>query len=250
MSRRRSPSGLDILLHPSRVEASLWRRLRLEDEPGCRAALFDRYASFARAIAVRRHARRSSRRVDRSDFEQFAYQGLLEAIDRFDPLMGAPFTAFARRRIVGCISDGIERMTDVDAQFNRRQRIERERARSLATEEPAAEGAEDPLAALADLALGLALGLMLEGTGVIAGPNGIDPRPTPYEGAAWRDMRARLANEVSRLPERERLIVRQHYDTGLSFTQIAQLLGISRGRVSQLHRNAINRLRGRVGAIA
>lgn len=250
MTRPRSPSGLDLLLRPSRVEASLWRRLRLEDQADCRSALFDRYAGFARGVAARRYARRPARPADRADYEQFAYQGLLEAIDRFDPLAGVPFTAYARRRIVGCISDGINRMSDIDAQFSQRQRVERERTRSLAAGPPPGESSDDPLAALSDLAIGLALGLMLEGTGLVAAPDGADPRPTPYEGAAWREMQARLAAEVARLPEREGLIVRHHYATGLSFAQIAQLLGLSRGRVSQLHRSAIDRLRARVGAMA
>jgi RNA polymerase sigma factor for flagellar operon FliA len=40
--------------------------------------------------------------------------------------------------------------------------------------------------------------------------------------------------------------VRQHYDHGLSFAQVAQLMGLSRGRISQLHRAALDRLRKRL----
>ncbi|WP_158266339.1 sigma-70 family RNA polymerase sigma factor [Allosphingosinicella deserti] len=249
MSRARGPSGLELVLRPARVEASLWRRLRLEAQFECRTELFDRYAAFARGIAGSRYRRRASKRVDRSDFEQFAFEGLLEAIDRFDPLTGVPFTAYARRRIVGAIADGVGRMTEVDAQMTQRGRLERERARSLTASQLASLQPADPLAALSDLAIGLALGLMLEGTGLMAPASGADPRPTPYEGAAWREMQARLVREVDRLPDRERLIIRQHYDTGLSFTHIAQMLGLSRSRVSQIHRSAIDRLRARSGAL-
>jgi RNA polymerase sigma factor for flagellar operon FliA len=46
---------------------------------------------------------------------------------------------------------------------------------------------------------------------------------------------------------RESVIVRQHYENGVSFTHIAQLLGLSKGRVSQLHASAVARLRARIG---
>ena len=42
-------------------------------------------------------------------------------------------------------------------------------------------------------------------------------------------------------------MIRQHYDNGLSFARIAEMLELSRGRVSQLHRSALTRLRKRIG---
>lgn len=238
------PTGLDLVVHPTRAEASLWRRLRFEDETGCRETLFNRYVPLARAIAAAKfHQRRAA--ADRGDFEHFAYEGLLQAIDRFDPLLGVPFSAYARRRIVGSIADGIARMTEVNAQISQRRRLEQERMRSLAPS--AAAAADDPLSALSELAVGLALGLMLEGTSLMAA-NGADTRPTAYESLEWREMQARLAAEVQKLPEKEAVIVRQHYHNGLSLAQIAELLDLSRGRISQLHRSALERLRKRIGS--
>lgn len=237
------PSGLELVVHPTRAEASLWRRLRFEAETGCRETLFNRYVPLARAIAAAKfHQRRGA--AERGDFEHFAYEGLLQAIDRFDPLLGVPFSAYARRRIVGSIADGLARMSEVNAQISQRRRLEQERMRSLA---PSAAAADDPLAALSDLAVGLALGLMLEGTSLMAA-NGADTRPTAYESLEWREMQARLVTEVQKLPEKEAVIVRQHYHNGLSLAQIAELLDLSRGRISQLHRSALERLRKRIGS--
>lgn len=244
---RQRPSGLDVLVRPSRVEASLWRRFRFGEEAACRGKLFDRYVGLARSIAVRHFRRRRVDRIDRSDYEQFAYEGLLQAIDRYDPLNGAPFGAFARRRIAGSIADGIARMTEVGAQIRHRHRTEQERLRSLA-EVQAGGGSDDAVAALADVAVGLALSLMLEGTALVGAEDKADPRPSAYESLEWRETQARLAAEVDVLPEREATIIRQHYHIGLSFAQIADLLGLSRGRVSQLHRGAIEKLRRKIGA--
>lgn len=240
-------SGLDLLVHPSRVEASLWRRFRLEQAHDCREALFDRYIGLARSIAARHYHRRMAKGIERGDFDQFAFEGLLQSIDRFDPLQGVPFGAYARRRIAGSIADGISRMTEIGVQVSHRHRVEQERLRSLARrgEDIGDEGA---IAALSDLALGLALGLILEGTNLIDTDSGVDTRPTAYETLEWREMQAGLVCEIGKLPEVEAVIVRQHYDNGLSFTHIAELLQLSRGRVSQLHRSALERLRNKMGA--
>lgn len=245
MTRRAMPSGLDLVVRPARAEASLWRRFRFEEEIGCRELLFDRYAPLARSVAAREYHRRASARLDQGDFRQLAYEGLLQAIDRFDPLRHVPFEAYARRRIGGCIVDGIASMTEVGTQIRHRRRMEQGRLRSLASAEAAA--ADNPLEALSDLALGLALGLMLEGTNLIAGADSADPRPSAYESLEWREMQHRVAREVARLPANEATVVRQHYDNGLSFAQVAELIGLSRGRVSQLHRSALEKLRKRMG---
>lgn len=235
--------GIDLVLIPPRVEASLWRRFRFERELPCREQIFTRYRGLARSIAVRQLNGRPRNGIEQGDMEQFAYEGLLQAIDRFDPLQGVPFGAFARRRIMGSIADGASRMTEVDAQYGYRRRVENERARSIGVDPAAA----DPLRALADLAAGLAMGLMLEGTNLVEPVNGVDHRPNAYESLAWRELQALIVREIGRLPDREAVIVRQHYENGISFTHIAQLLGLSKGRVSQLHASALTRLRARIG---
>jgi RNA polymerase sigma factor for flagellar operon FliA len=242
--KRLAPKGLDLLLLPPRVEASLWRRLRYEQEIRCREQIFTRYRDLARAIAARQLRARPRNGVELPDMEQFAYEGLLVAIDRFDPLRGIPFPAFARRRILGSIFDGASRMNEVDAQYSYRRRVEAERSRSLV----AADGQEeDPLRALAALVSGLALGLVLAETHLVESEDGRDHRPGAYETLAWRELQARLAQQISRLPEREAVIIRQHYENGVSFATIAEMLGISRGRVSQLHAKALTILQKRLG---
>lgn len=245
MKQRRGSisSGLGLLLMPPRVEASLWRRFRFEREIKCREQIFARYRDLARSIAVRQLRVRPRHGVELNDMEQFAYEGLLIAIDRFDPLRGVPFGAFARRRIIGSIADGAARMNEIDAQYGYRRRVEAERLRSIAAE----NGEADALGALADLIAGLAIGLILEGTSLVQPEDGADRRPNAYESLAWRQLQAQLAQGIDHLPDREAVIIRQHYENGVSFAQIAQLLGLSKGRVSQLHAGALAKLRRRMG---
>ena len=237
--KRTRERGLDLVLDPERAEASLWRRARFEDDAGSRETLFNRYLVLARSVAAR-HVLWRRRPVERGDLEQFAYEGLLQAIDRFDPLKGVPFGAYARPRIAGNIADGATRLSEFGAQLSQRRRLHQERLRSLA---PGERAGDDPLAALADLVVDLALGLMLEGTGMLAPQDATDGRPNAYEGLAWRQTQHAIGEALDRLPAGEQTVVRQHYQTGLSFAHIAVLLRLSPGRISQLHKSALGRLR-------
>ena len=235
-------SGLRLLVRPERVEASLWRQFRSSGQGKLRESLFERYRRFAISLA-RRHARRNNAATDvREDLEQFAYRGLLEAIDRYDPSKGAPFLAYATARIAGCIVDGLGSLDERSAQMRFRRRVERERLASLAQGEDASTG-KSATEQLSELVTELALGLMLD-AGEREAPNGPTGRPdNGFDSLAWRQTQALLHSRVDDLPEPERSVIRQHYQNDLLFTQIAAMLGLTRGRVSQLHKSALAKLR-------
>ena len=59
-------------------------------------------------------------------------------------------------------------------------------------------------------------------------------------------MREALADAISRLPEREKLVVTLYYYEELTLREIGEVLGVTESRVSQLHTKAILRLRSRL----
>ena len=245
MSRDGPSIGLRLLEGERETEASLWRRLRFENDVSCRERIFERYQSLARSIAVSEFRRRPSYGLERTDFLQLAFGGLLEAVDRFDPLRGAPFSAYARRRIRGSISDGIARSSESGAQYNHARRLETERLRSL--DAPAALQGKDAIAQLSDIAIALAIGLVVQSSRRSSDPRALDlVEVGAYESVAWREVELTVLQEIDRLPPIEQTILKQHYLQEMAFKDIALLLGVSKGRVSQLHRAALARLRERL----
>lgn len=234
--------GVDLLLQPERVEAALWRVYAHAHDSDARIRLFDHYRPFAAQLARTQYVRRRQGNFEREDIEQLAYEGLLQAIERFDASRGAPFEAFARVRINGQILNGLAKVSEVAAQFAHHQRTERERLKSLRRSPQ--ESASAPIAALSALSATIVLGLMLD----MGAPEDIeqipDPALTAYESLAWNELHSKVHELVDNLPEREGFVIRQHYRNGVSFQQIAILLGVSKGRISQIHRAGLERLRG------
>ncbi len=232
---------------PDAAEAALWRAFRSHGSAAAREQLFTYHAAFARNIAGRHYHERSRGDIDLQDLHQLAYTGLLEAIDRFDSQRGVPFRPFAAHRISGSIRDGILRMSEVREQMSWRHRVHRERIQSLGV----AGFEQEPIEKLTELVVGLALGFMLEGTGLFVPEDGgqgdihTNAR-TAYDSLAWKEMITQLKNEMLCLPQREQTILRKHYLDGVGFDDLSFLLGISKGRISQLHHAALVLLRKRM----
>lgn len=240
-----SGRGLALLVDERRVEAAIWRNHLDAPTPKTRLALFDRYRILARRLAYAELQHMGGQGFELGDFEQLAAEGLLQAIDRFDPTRGAPFAAYASLRIRGCIRNEFAKASEASAHFSYRKRVERDRLRSLRA---TAEANDDPLALIAGIAVKIAIGTLLEE------PAGLDPdrlasgEPSAYETVAWRQLLDELERRLTRLPKNEAIVLEQHYRHGVAFKQIAQLLGLSQGRVSQLHSQGLERLRRQLSA--
>ncbi len=229
--------GLRLVQRPLRVEAALWRRHVQLSEPGARDALFSRYRNLASLIAASEYRRRPAYGLDRKDFEQLAFQGLIEAIDRFDPARSVPFEAFARFRIRGAISNGLAISSEGAALYRHRRRVELERIEDL---KAAGTGPDDPLSTLTRYVTDLAIGFMLDEAADLEAESGATD---VWQSIAWRDLLHSLRAAVSRLIEPEQDVILRHYFQGENFADVATALRLSRGRVSQIHKAALDRLR-------
>ncbi len=235
-------------------EASLWQRLRAGGDAAAREELLALHLPYARTVAATYYARRFHDEIEFGDYLQYASVGLLEALERYDPVRGVQFRTFAARRMHGAILSGIERLTEKQQQIAARQRLRAQRlddAKRMAGEHAGTgaatpHGAQQLLQFVAETGIGLALCWLLEGTGMVDEPGRSEALPF-YRGTELRQLRERLLQAVEALPPQERTVVRSHYLQELAFEEIATMLQLSRGRISQIHRQALVRLRALVG---
>jgi RNA polymerase sigma factor for flagellar operon FliA len=228
------------------VDSSVWRAFLLERTGPARERIFEAYLPFSRRVAARVRRERAGADLDMDDLRQYAAEGLLQAIDRFDPDRGKAFEAFAARRIAGSVIDGIGAHSESRRQAAFRNRVRVERARSLRPADPDRLSAAEALQALADLAADLAIGFMLDEAAILPDIGSEAASPNAYESVAWADTVRRMAAALETLPDQERTVIRLHYLQGLEFARIADTLSLSRGRVSQIHASALQRLRTRL----
>lgn len=223
-------------------EATLWDRWRASADPAARTQLVERYMSYATALAAKAYARRASDQVEFDDYRQYAMVGLLEAVERYEPDRRAKFTTFATSRIQGAILNGLERLTERQQQVAFRRRNLAERTASFVPESLGVDPTERLLSQLEEIGVGVALGFILEGTTMVAAPDAATVHAA-YAHVELRQVSERVWEMVKLLTERERGIIQMHYRDGRPFDEIAEGLGLTKGRISQLHRQAVLRLR-------
>jgi RNA polymerase sigma factor for flagellar operon FliA len=195
---------------------------------------------LARALAARLFGARTDDSVVFGDYLQYAHLGLLEAVDRYDPSREASFETFSAYRIRGAILNGLGKESEVAAQRTYWRTRTQERVDSL--QGGAQFGPEASLEGFAELTVGLAIGVLLDDQSE-EGPVDTSVRANPYAGAALAELRRLVRRGLEQLPQRERELVSQHYFGHCEFQTIATEMGVTRGRVSQLHAQALARIR-------
>jgi len=238
---------MDLAAPAALDEAALWRRLRAGGDAGAREQLLALHMPYAKVVAASYYGKRFHNEIEFGDYLQYASLGLLEALDRYDPARGVQFRTFAARRMHGAILNGLERLTEKQQQIAARQRLRNERLQDLRPAgagggEGPPQGAEQLLRFVSDVGIGLALCWMLEGTGMVEAPGPGASVPF-YRSVALRQLRDRLLHALDSLPAQDRTVLRSHYLQELPFEEIAAMLQLTKGRISQIHKQGLQRLR-------
>jgi RNA polymerase sigma factor for flagellar operon FliA len=207
-----------------------------------REQLVAAYAGFARMMAAKVYARRTVDAMEFADYLQYATVGLIESIDRFDPDRGFLFESFAAIRITGAMLTGVESASEIQRQIATRRRVIGERLSSLAAPAPALNGAGAVFARLAEMAVGLAVGFALEETGMYQQQEG-EYADNTYAGVELRQLRDRVKSALGEIGVNQRKVIELHYLQHLPFEEVATRMALTRGRISQIHKEALQNLR-------
>jgi RNA polymerase sigma factor for flagellar operon FliA len=260
---------------PFEEEARLWARWRVAGDTAARERLVLHYLPLARTLAAVHYRGRIHADVEFDDYLQLARLGLMESVDRYEPERGAQFNTYAAHRIRGTLLNGLGKATEKSQQIAARKRLRAEQLESIkaaaldaavqrnpeageATTGGSARSRQNALLAyLAEIGMGIALGVMLEDTGMMAAEGGSEdeeraaPAPRPdvlyFRKTELQRWQEQLREALARLPAQERKVIRYHYQQEVPFEEIAAMLGVSRSRISQLHRQGLGKLRHMLG---
>lgn len=193
-----------------------------------------------------------------SDYEDLVHQGLLgliDAVDKFDPAVGARFTTYASMRIRGKVLDYMRSSDWLTRGARQRVRNIQNTITSLWSKFER-EPSEDEIATAmgidtAEVQQGLidasrslvSLDTFYEedddNEGSLLERLADETQVDPSEQFADDEIKTRLAGAIMQLERREQLVLSLYYHENLTFKEIGRVMEISESRVCQLHTRAI-----------
>ena len=196
--------------------------------------------------------------VSEEDLISAGTLGLVEAAHRFDASVGVKFMTFAYARVRGAVVDCLR----ADDRLGRLARERLSALRRCIAEFRRAHGCKPTVEEMAER-LGISPDEVLKGLSYekwdcvgslqdsITEPDGecialaeLLPASTqdPFDALEWKERAEGLARAIEELPEREKQIIVMYYYEELYISEMAEVLGVSESRVSQLHTRALYNL--------
>jgi RNA polymerase sigma factor for flagellar operon FliA len=210
-----------------------------------------------------RLANRLPAHVDVEDLIQVGLLGLLQCVQRFDARRGVKFQTYANRRVQGAMLDYLRSL-------DWRPRSVRKRSRRLAQAVAAVEQRTGESASEEELAfeMGMTASELRQWLADYSSRGEhaavahydrdadessedllaliADPADSPETQTERKQLAEKLAQAIERLPENERVVCSLYYFEQRTMKQIGRVLGVKQARVSQLHSQALRRLRLRM----
>nr|WP_280516029.1 RNA polymerase sigma factor FliA [Photorhabdus heterorhabditis] len=222
-------------------------------------SLWKRYVPLVRHEALRLQVRLPAC-VELDDLLQAGGIGLLNAVERFDSLQGTAFTTYAVQRIRGAMLDELRSRDWAPRSVRRNAREVTQTIRKLeqdlgrpASEQEVAKELKIDLVEYRQILLDTNNSQLFsydewhEMHGESCEPVIEEGHETnPLQQLLESDVRQRVIDAIDSLPEREKIVLTLYYQEELNLKEIGAVLEVGESRISQLHSQAIKRLRARL----
>lgn len=196
--------------------AALWETFKHEPSPAVKKQIMVNYTNLVHYV-IHNSKFMNLNVVDEKDYFQFGVEGLSEAIDRFDPDYGTKFETYAIQRIRGKIIDELRKLQIKPRSLNPETDVQYKNV-SLNYSYDGDEGYQlyEVLPSEAE---------------------------QPDEILQKDEQKDILIKLIQSLNERDRLIISLYYYENLNYKEIADTLGITVSRVSQIHTKIIKEMK-------
>jgi RNA polymerase sigma factor for flagellar operon FliA len=252
-----------------RQALALWERYRAADEPLERERLRNRLVmTFAPLVKylVYKKIREVPAYQDVDDYISAGLEGMMKALDRYEPERGATLEQFLWTRTHGAVLDELRRQDWAPRsvrRFDRQLVLAAQTFRAVhgrnATQDELADALAVPVEKLrvhrddmqrADVgslnrtagnADGEEAGEQIE---MLASD---DERSRPEHATMLSSAKSELRAAIGALPERDRKVLVMLYVENLTLSETGSVLGVTESRVSQIHSGIRNKLRAQLG---
>jgi len=195
--------------------------------------------------------------VEVDDLVQAGMMGLLDAINRYEETHGAQFETYAVLRIRGAMLDEL-RNSDWMPRSTRQNMRKVEAAMHTLQQRLGRPPSESEVARMLKMPLADYQGMLSDSSGHqliyyedFHEDDGNDSfldryavdDDDPLRSLLETDFRQAVIDAIEALPPREKILMGLYYEEELNLKEIGAVMGVSESRVSQLHTQAVARLR-------
>ncbi len=232
----------------------------LSDDPMRNKIVVD-YAPLIKFIGQKIAARLPSS-VDVEDLFSAGIIGLMDAIDKYDPTRDNKFKTYAEFRIRGAMLDELRSqdwvprsVRELNKRDEKTKRILEQKLGRSPTDSEMATHFEIPLEEYqTQISRTKVTMLCLEDLGgsissdkktlldSLENPNVVNP----FSSLKNKGMQDTLMKAVEELPEKHKLVMCLYYYEDLNLKEIARILDVTESRVSQLHTQAIQKMKAKI----
>jgi RNA polymerase sigma factor for flagellar operon FliA len=251
---------------PNRIKGAHMKALKpqssqaLQETAETREQLMAEYLPHVKRI-VNRMAIHLPATVDIEDLYNVGVIGLIQAIDRYDAGRDNKFITYATHRIRGAVLSEL-RSRDFLSRSNRRKIREMDQAYAMLEQQLGRDAEDHEVAEV--------LQIDLEQLDTIKKMSSIsfisfeemgysdsndkgrllkfvtDDGPDAFSVVDLNELKQAMAEAIEQLPDREKMVLSLYYFEELNMKETGQVLNVTESRVSQIHSQAIIRLRNKL----
>ncbi len=216
----------------------------------------EEHIPLVKRIALHMKAR-LPHQVELEDLEQAGMVGLINAAKNYSASKGASFATYAGTRVKGAMIDELRKLSWAP-------RSVYEKARSINNAIQAIEGREGRPASEKEIAeyLGMSLEdyhlsvadtagcqlLFIEDKEQEVEEQTVSDQINPAAVFQDESFKIALTEEIDTLPEKEKLVMALYYQEEMNLKEIGKILELTESRISQIHSQALARLRAKMSA--
>ena len=227
-----------------------------EQQPNVESLIVDNM-NLVKKIAWHMHGRvRSAMEIE--DLMQIGYYGLVTAAQKYSPKEGATFASYAVLRIRGAIVDHLRKSSNLC-----RTTIQMQQKQKKAVESLLGSLQREPLPSEIAEKMGLELNEYREWEKAFNANVHqsldevydeysmwfVSKDNTPEENLDRSQLKSILTEALKELPEKEAMVIQLYYVEELNVYEIAEVMEITTGRVSQIKKSAVSLLRSHIKKI-
>jgi RNA polymerase sigma factor FliA len=200
----------------------IWELYKATGDHKHRETLILHYYGLVKVIAGKM-AQSFPSSVETEDLVSYGVDGLIDAIDKFDPSLGYKFETYANSRIRGAIIDSMRAMDWVPRSVRAYDREHGVTSGTLlALDEPMHSDKEG---GYGDLTMGDSI------------------HDDDWDHDLVDSISKRTAGAAEAIPEREQLVLVLYYYDGLTLAEIGTIFGVTESRICQIHTKALAKLK-------